>query len=118
MAFRFQKFPLYKDLRVFVKDFYQLIKKLPKKEQYGLVSQLQRATVSVILNFSEGAMRKSDADFNRFIMISIGSLGEIVAILDICLDLGYINSSIHKVYVVKCETIAKRLYGFSKKLKE
>ncbi|MBU0570085.1 four helix bundle protein [Patescibacteria group bacterium] len=117
MAFRFQNFALYKDLRIFVKEIYLLTAKLPPKEKYGLISQLRRSVTSVILNFAEGAMRKSDAEFNRFLMISIGSLGEVVAILDVCLDLKYITPSAHKKYMLECETVAKRLYGFSGKLK-
>jgi len=63
-------------------------------------------------------MKKSDAEFNRFILISIGSIGEIVAILDLCLDIKYINSSLYAQYMLKCENIVKQLYGFSRKLKE
>jgi four helix bundle protein len=90
---------------------------LPKQEQFELASQLRRAATSVLLNLAEGSMKRSDAEFNRFLMISVGSVSEIVAILDICFDLNYINSSIHQQFMLKCESIAKRLYGFSRRLK-
>ena len=47
----------------------------------------------------------------------VGSLAEIVAILDICLDQKYITPFAHEAYVLKCEAITKQLYGFSRKLK-
>lgn len=117
MGFRFRKFQLYKDLRIFVKEVYSLTEKLPKKESFGLILQLRRAATSILLNLAEGSMKKSDAEFNRFILISIGSVSEMAAILDICLDLKYITSSTHHTYMLKCETVAKRLFGFSNRLK-
>jgi four helix bundle protein len=62
-------------------------------------------------------MKKSDNEFNRYLMISIGSTSEIVAILDICLDQKYIKSTTRNEYVLKCEAVAKKLYGFNRKLK-
>mgnify|MGYP001564130317 CR=1 FL=1 len=118
MSFRFRNFQLYKDLRLFVKEIYSLTAKLPTIEKFGLILQLRRAAASILLNLAEGSMKKSDAEFNRYILISIGSISEIAAILDICLDLKYIASSTHNMYMVKCESIAKRLYGFSNKLKD
>ena len=117
MTLRFQKFPIYKELRIFVKDMYILSDKLPENQKYELASQLRRAASSSILNLAEGSMKKSDKEFNRFLMISIGSISEAVSILDICLDLKYITSSIHNSYMIKCESVIKQLYGFSKRLK-
>ena len=117
MSFRFRKFPIYPDLRKFIIEIYKLANGLPKQEQFELASQLRRASSSILLNIAEGSMKKSDAEFNRFIMISIGSLSEVVAILDILLDQKYITSSKHSEFLLKCEDITKRLYGFSRKLK-
>lgn len=117
MAFRFRNFPLYPDVRKFIVEIYELANGLPKQEQFELSSQLRRAASSILLNLAEGSMKKSDAEFNRFLMISIGSTSEIVAILDILFDQKYITSSKHAEFLIKCEDIAKRLYGFSKKLK-
>jgi four helix bundle protein len=117
MGFRFRNFPIYPQLKIFVKEAYQLADSLPKKEQFELASQLRRAASSVLLNLAEGSMKKSDAEFNRFLMISVGSISEIVAILDILFDQKYLTPLKHSEFLVKCEDIAKRLYGFSKKLK-
>lgn len=117
MSFRFQNFPIYPEIRSFIKDIYSLTFVLPRHEQFELSSQLRRAATSVLLNLAEGSMKKSDAELNRFLLIAIGSIGEIVAILDICLDQKYINSTKHGEYVVKCENIMKQLYGFSRKLR-
>jgi len=53
----------YKDLEVWqramdlVVECYQLTKKFPKNEIYGLSSQLQRASVSIPSNIAEGRER-------------------------------------------------------------
>lgn len=118
MAFRFKNFPVYKELRTFIKDIYVLASKLPKQEQFEIASQLRRAATSALLNLAEGSMKGSDAELNRFILISIGSISEIVAILDICLDQKYIDSSIYNEYMLKCESLIKQLYGFRRALKK
>lgn len=118
MGFRFREFPIYQEIRVFIREIYKLSSTFPEEERFGLISQIKRAAASVLLNIAEGATRKSDAEFNRFLMISIGSVSEIVAVLDIALDQGYINESNHQKILLKCEKIAKQLYGFSRKLRE
>lgn len=117
MAFRFRNFPVYQEARRFICDVYLLAQRLPKSEQFELASQLRRAATSILLNLAEGSMRRSDLEFNRFISMAIGSVGEVVSILDICLDQKYITGETHLRFVVKCESIAKQLYGFSRILK-
>jgi len=118
MSLRFQNFPIYQELRHFISEIYQLSKKLPKHEQYELASQLRRAATSGLLNIAEGSMKKLDKEFNRYLLISIGSISDIVSILDICIDLKYISTSTHQTYLLECESIIKKLYGFSNKLKD
>ncbi len=116
MSLRFQEFPLYNELRRFNTEIYHLSHSFPQSENFELSSQLRRASTSVILNLAEGSMRKSDKELARFLLICTGSLGEIVSILDICLDLKYIAPSTHEKYVLKCESLLKKLYGFRKSL--
>lgn len=63
-------------------------------------------------------MKKSNAELRRFLLISIGSIGEIVSILDLFLDLNYISTTEHSNYVLKSESIIKQLYGFAKSLEK
>ncbi|MHB1276827.1 MAG: four helix bundle protein [Bacteroidia bacterium] len=52
---------------------YDFCKHLPVEERYNLISQIQRAAVSIPVNIAEGCSRSSQKDFKRFIEIGIGS---------------------------------------------
>ena len=54
----------------------------------GLRDQLDRASVSIVLNIAEGAGRFSPADKARFYAIARGSATECAAIVDIALGRG------------------------------
>ncbi|HEV7334116.1 MAG TPA: four helix bundle protein [Flavisolibacter sp.] len=56
---------------------YQFSTTLPKFEQFGLVSQITRAAVSIPSNIAEGCSRHSDKDKGRFVEISLGSSFEL-----------------------------------------
>ncbi len=58
-------------------EVYRVTALLPHEETYGLKSQMRRAAVSVASNIAEGAHRRSDKDFARFIAMSEGSLAEL-----------------------------------------
>jgi four helix bundle protein len=84
----------HKDLRVWQKaielvtSVYHLTRHLPKTEQFGLISQLQRAAVSVPTNIAEGNSRGTRKDYARFVDIARGSASEIETLLIIVVNLG------------------------------
>jgi len=70
----------HKDLKVWQESMtlvvvvYRAIEDFPKHEIYGLTSQIRRATVSISSNIAEGAGRKGNKEFMRFLYIALGSL--------------------------------------------
>lgn len=114
-TFRFVKFPVYvKSKELFAK----VSNKVENVRDYSLKDQTKRAALSIILNIAEGSAKKSDKDFARFIQISLGSVNELVACLEVLRDSGLINKSDFLNLFSECESIAKQLGGFSKKLQE
>jgi four helix bundle protein len=74
-----------------VKEIYGLSQKLPSNEKFGLISQINRAAVSIPSNIAEGCSRNSEIEFKRFLEIAMGSLFEVETQLIIIQELGLIN---------------------------
>lgn len=85
----------YKDLIVWQKskklatDIYDITASFPKEEQYGLVSQIRRAAVSIPANIAEGRGRNTRKDFAHFLHIALGSCAELETELAISKDLKF-----------------------------
>lgn len=115
--FRFKKFPVYLKIKNFIKDIFSITSKFSTKYQYDLGSQVRRAAISILLNLAEGSGRSSDKEFNRFVLISIGSLYEVIAGFDIALDNNLILKEDYNKILLQSEEIKNQLGGLSKKLK-
>jgi four helix bundle protein len=68
---------------------YKITDNFPSKEQFGLVSQLRRAAVSVTSNIAEGFNRNSLKEKINFYSFSRGSLAEIQNQILISRDIGF-----------------------------
>ena len=74
-------------------DIYRLTAKMPKSEQYGMSSQVQRAAASVPANIAEGFQRGTRKDYARFIGIARGSLAETETFLRLAVRVGHLTQS-------------------------
>ena len=72
-----------------LEEVYKATEAFPKQEQFGLISQIRRATVSVCSNIAEGASRKSKQEKKRFYEISRSSLVEMDTHFEIAILIGY-----------------------------
>jgi len=105
MPYNFEKLNVWQESRLFIKEIYFLIGKFPKTEQFALVDQIKRAVISIALNIAEGADKRSNKDFIRYLRISIGSVNETVTCLYIAKDLAYISDQEFQ----KCYEFAHKL---------
>ena len=79
----------------FVKAVYQVTKRFPEDERYGLTSQFRRAAVSIAANICEGYRKLSKADKLRFMNIAQGSLEECRYYVILSLDIEYVDQATH-----------------------
>jgi four helix bundle protein len=75
----------------FVKEIYDLTKKFPKEELYGITSQMRRAALSIPSNIAEGASRSSKIERKRYFSIARSSLVEIDTHIEVSIKLGYLS---------------------------
>lgn len=73
----FRKLEIWKKGMELAKQVYAFTASLPQKEQFGLISQMNRCSVSIPSNIAEGCSRNSDLELKRFIEIAIGSSFEL-----------------------------------------
>ena len=110
----YKKLVLYQKAHQLVLDIYRVTKHYPRDEQFGLISQMRRASISVPANVIEGWARNSVKEKRNFCYIARGSLVELLYYLDLSKDLDLLSQlerdDIHKLAY---ETL-KLLQGFLK----
>ncbi len=116
----------YKDLIVWQKsidlvvEIYNITEQFPRSEQYGLISQLRRAAVSISSNIAEGRRRASKAEFKRFLQIAFGSGAEVETQLEIAKRLPITNElnylKIEGLLEEVMKMLNKIICGFAKDL--
>ncbi len=116
--YSFEKLDVWQDARKFVTEIYKVSGTFPSEEKFGLCSQLQRASVSVVSNIAEGVSRQSDKEKIRFIEISYGSLMEVYCQLYISLDLKYLTMDQFETCKMRIDAIARQLSALIKAYKK
>lgn len=112
----FRKLIVYQKTKTLVLQIYQITKLFPREELYGITSQLRRAVASILLNIAEGYVRKSKKDFSRFIDIAMGSCAEVDVLLELAIELGYLNSKEYARLAQLRDEVARLLFSFRRSL--
>ncbi|NTW33976.1 MAG: four helix bundle protein [Bacteroidetes bacterium] len=90
IKFDFEDLKVYQKTLDYIDFVYNLTDKFSKHEQYGLISQFQRASQSIALNIGEG-YGETKPLFIRYARISKGSIRECVVCTTIALRRKYIT---------------------------
>ena len=113
----------YKDLIVWqraielVLAIYSLTKEFPKEEQYGLISQLRRAAISIASNIAEGYARQYKLEYIQFLSMAFGSCAELETQLIIGQRLSYGVSEQYEKAFSLLEEVSKMLNSMRRTLK-
>ena len=114
----------YKDLIAWQKGMelvamvYDATEGFPSHEQFGLVSQLRRAAVSVPSNIAEGKAHYSNRDFVRFLRHARGSLAEIETQILIAQQRKYLPDSTVIKLTRQLDELGRILSGLIRSLTE
>ena len=77
MKHNFKELLVWKKSIDLVKSIYQITSILPSDERFGLISQMNRSSVSIPSNIAEGSGRTSEKEFIHFLNIAISSSYEL-----------------------------------------
>jgi four helix bundle protein len=113
----------YRDLRVWQRAVdlviasYELTKQFPQSELYGLVSQIQRAAISIPANIAEGHGREHLGDYLHHLSMANGSLMELETHFLVAGRLGYLKlESLDRLWDQTAE-VGRMLAGLIRSLK-
>jgi four helix bundle protein len=107
----YRKLEVYQISYKLTMKIYEASKKYPPTEQYGLTSQIRRASMSIALNIAEGYGRKDSAnEFKHFLRNAMGSCNETRVLIEMSRDLGYISEDEFNYFSESYEILSKKLY--------
>lgn len=113
----------YRDLVVwqkaidFVERVYLMSERFPANEQFGLMSQIRRAAVSVPSNIAEGHARQHRAEYLQFLHIALGSLAEVDTQTVLAQKFGYIPQHDLENIILQISELRRMLHGLISRLR-
>src|SRR5438128_5857334 len=86
---------VWKKAHVLTLRLYEATEEFPKKEMFGLTSQIRRSASSIGANLAEGCGRRGNAEMARFVRIAMGSASELEYHLLLAADLKYLDRKLY-----------------------
>jgi four helix bundle protein len=86
-------------------DIYNLTKKFPDEENFGMTTQARKSACSIPNNIAEGSRKSSKRDFSCFLEISDGSSAELNTQLIISNLVGYIKNEELESFEIRIDEI-------------
>ena len=105
----FEKLRVWQAARELAKTVYTATAKFPRSEVYGMISQCNRAAISIAANLAEGTSRQSRKDQAHFSEIAYGSLMELSCLLVLSSDLGMLSADSEQRLRSSIEQLSRQL---------
>lgn len=100
-----------------VTHIYKITESMPKSESYGLITQMNRASVSIPCNIAEGWGRESTKSYTMFLKISRGSIFELETLVQIGRKLNLISEEQSLSILSRTVEMQRMLNSLIKKIK-
>jgi four helix bundle protein len=114
--FNFERLEVWQKAIDFADLIYELTRRFPAEERFGLTNQLRRAVISISSNIAEGSSRSSKADFARFVEIAAGSVFEVTSQAFIARRQRFLSEEGFQRIYSGAEELSRMLSGLRKKL--
>jgi len=113
MTNTFESVVAWQKARMFIRRVYEVTRKFPEDEKFGLTSQFRRAAVSIGANIAEGYKRIGKDDKLRFYNYAQGSLEECRCYIFLAYDISYITQEELSVMLSEIEDTSRLLNSYS-----
>lgn len=108
----FKKLQIWNESMLLINEIYAITSNFPDFERFGLISQLNRCSVSIASNIAEGTSKSSTKHFVNFLEHSLGSAFELETQLIVCFNLKYISKEKFLDLESKTNTIQRKISAF------
>ena len=108
---RFEDLIAWQKARALTREIFALTEKPALARKYGLVDQIERASVSIMSNVAEGFERGSAAEFHQFLFIAKSSCAEVRSLLYVLLDAGYIDEAEFNRMRIQADEVGRVIGG-------
>lgn len=113
----FREMPIWQEAMEIAEMVFQITESLPKKEDYGLTSQIRRAALSIPANIAEAFGRYHVNDKINFYYFARGSIAETQNHLEYGFRVGYFNQEDIKSIDLKLSNLYESINRLIKSLK-
>ena len=107
----FYELKVWRDAHALTLKIYMLTKDFPREEQFGLVSQLRRASASIGANNAEGFGRFHSKDKARFYQQARGSALEVQNHVFLARDLNFLSKHQAEELSQEIDIVAREING-------
>ena len=112
----FRNLSVWQRARRLTKSVYEMTADYPGSEEFGLKTQMRRATVSICSNIAEGCGRRGDRGFRRFLDVAMGSACELECETILSFDLAFITEPLQEEILDTIIQIKRMLGGLVSRL--
>ena len=102
----FNKLVVWQKAKEIAVEIYKLTLEKPVAKDFGFKDQMQRAAVSIPTNIAEGEQLGSDKQSVRHFYIARGSSAELMTLLTIGIEIGYISNEKADMMIEKCRHLS------------
>jgi four helix bundle protein len=108
----FKKLQIWQEAIELITLNYGFTSSLPDYEKFGLVSQMNRCSVSIASNISEGTSKRTNKHFIKYLDDSLGSAFEWETQLIICKNLNFISKEKFSDLEIRIKKLQQKISNF------
>jgi four helix bundle protein len=108
---RFEDLVAWQKARALTQSIYKITRERAFAKDIGIVSQVRRASVSIMANIAEGFERNRSGEFHQFLSVAKGSCAEVRSHLYAAYDVGYLDKTRFPEALLQAEEVGRIIGG-------